>query len=179
MAFNEVWGIRADRPARPFYVMATEDGMPGSNCDMLGNYAAEPKDFWIQAPEGQIYFGMLAALFLTLTNVRDKNQYGEILLGLTNGVLFIYERGGIETVLNPKGPIKTNAELVTSGWMPLFSELNGNNDLFVFEFFFKDHFGAPQTLYGNVEDKFIVRLNDDFSTLTTHCFAISGLRQEA
>ncbi len=173
---DDFWGSLTRRAGRPLIAMLTEDGEPGSLCDIIADYSAAPKDFWVGAPQGVVYEVVGVTLCLTVENARDKNYYGEVNGGLTNGVQFVFKRGTEETILNPHGSVKSNRDLVVAGWRSYNTEFNGNQDLFTFDFRFRDRFGVPLFLYGDAEDKFIVRVQDNFTSQDTHCFSISGIR---
>lgn len=173
---DDFWGSLSRKAGRPLIAMLTEDGQPESLCDIKADYSAEPKDFWAGPPPGFAYEALVVSLNLTVENSRNKGDYGEIGGGLTNGIQFIFQRKAVETVLNPNGPVKTNRGVVIAGWRALNTEFNGNSDLFTFDFRFLDRFGVPLFMYGAAEDRFIVRVQDNFLTQDTHCFSISGIR---
>jgi len=177
MALDDTWGWLTNRPGRSLSFFLTEDGTPTGNYNMTGDYSVTPKDFFIQPAVGLVYQLLGLKVFMTLKPIPSKNYYGEIVGGLTNGVSLIYQRGAYEKELLPLGPAKNNADWVIANATRINPMLDGAAELNVFEFDFRQLFSLSQPLFGEQNDRFIARLNDDFTMQTTHMIMVNGLSQ--
>jgi hypothetical protein len=178
MALENIWGYLTNNPGNPFIGMLTDDGTPGGNCEANGDYSVVNQDFLVGPAEGVDYLSLSLSVYLTVAPPLDKDYYGQIVPGLTNGLDIIFKRGSYEVVLNPRGPIKAHKDYVIAGAKFTDTDLNGGSTLGVFEFDFLKDFGAGQILHGASQEKLVVRLRDDLSTLDVHCFAINGRQRQ-
>lgn len=178
MATEQIWGYLTNDPGNPFIGMLTDDGTPTGSCDATGDYSVTPQDFSIGPNEGVEYLSLSLSVYLTVAPPLDKNYYGQIVGGLGNGVEILFKRGGYERVLNPRGLIKTHTDYVVAGARFTDTDLNGGSTLSIFEFDFLKDFGSGLVLHGVSGEKLVMRLNDDFSTQHTHCFAINGRQRQ-
>ena len=158
--------------------MLTEGGIPGGNCEATGDYSGAPVDFALGPEAGADYLGLSLTVFITQLPPLDKDAYGQIGGGIANGVELIFKRGDYERGLNPLGPIKHNKDFIIAGARFEDTELDGGTKFTVFEFDFLKDFGAGQVLHGASGERFVMRLNDDFTGLDTHCFAVNGRRRQ-
>lgn len=174
---NETWGWLTDRPGLPLARMLTEDGTPTGNCSMTGDYSVTPKDFYIQPEEGIVFLVLGLKVNLTLKPAPDKNDYGEIVGGITNGIELLYQRGVYERQILPLGPVKNNGGWILANAIRENPMLDGSAEINVFAFNHLETFGQALPLWGNQNDRLIARLNDDFSMQTVHCMTINGIRR--
>lgn len=176
MVLENTWGWLQNRPGVPFSQMLTDDGTKTGDCNITGDYSVTPQDFYIQPPPGVIYFLHGLKVNYTLPPSPDREDYGEINDGLTNGLQFIRKRGLTETILNPRGPIKNNQDLVIAGGVLQPTGLNGSILLYVMSFDYHKDFGQPEPIHGDREESYIVRANDDFNGQNVHCVLVEGVR---
>jgi hypothetical protein len=178
MSTENIWGYLTNQPGNPFIGMLTEGGVPEGNCEATGNYLAAPVDFAIGPELGVDYLSLSMKIFLTQLPPLDKDSYGQIVGGIANGVEIVFKRGDYERVLNPDGPIKDNTGYVIAGGRFIDTELDGGTKLTFFEFDFLKDFGSGLILHGVSHEQIVLRLNDDFTDLDIHCFAINGRRRQ-
>jgi hypothetical protein len=148
----------------------TDDGtgITGSK-DVTGDYSATPKDFWVQPPGDQLWIIREVGGTVNGINNASLDDYGAIVDGLTNGLKFFLEIDGQEINITASSNHKNNADLLSNGNRGYMLDYGGNSKL--------DQFYLPAlldtdtiTLDGNRNMKFILRANDDFTTLEAHTF---------
>lgn len=176
MVLDKTWGWLQNRPGRPFSQMLTDDGTPTGNCNITGDHSSSPADFYIQPPLGVIYYAMGLKINYTLPPSPDRLDYGQINNGLENGIQFVFKRGEAEFVVNPSGPIKNNQDLIMAGGVLQPTGLNGAMLLYVLSFDYLKDFGIAQPMHGDRDERFIVRVNDDFSGQSVQCVLVNGVR---
>ena len=160
---------------RPFehYMDTNGDGTGVNNAN--GDYSGTPTEFYYAPPVG-------ATIELTkfIIHVADKgifefDGYGAITAGvITNGYHITVERLGVEVLrLTDTLPIKTNADM---------SHLNTDYNKITFQnneeaanvSFDVASFDTPLQLHGDLQDRFIVTLRDNYTGLEDHHFILYG-----
>lgn len=155
------------------FLTISGDGL--GNYNATGDYSTGITDFYYQVPSGNIYD--LYSLIISVSDNLSFNQgdYGGIVGGLINGVKIVYYSStfNIERVLLSGIAFKKNYE-----WL----QITANTDLTTFAgtaqtlkiiFNIQDDYGQPFHLISG--DRFIVRLNDNFTSLVGHTFGIRGI----
>jgi len=149
--------------------LISSDGNGGGVSDLVGNYSAGSTDFYITANPGKV-------LYLARVNINvqdggsiDSNSYGNGVL-LTNGVKLIESIGGVENQLGI--PIITNSDYSLLAGVDINPLTFGSGDSYLAVRFTFSKLGRPLVITEN--DKFIIRLEDDFTALTGHKFMMQG-----
>ena len=165
----------------PFIVT---DGLPtikrmadsGGNMNANGNYSSVITDFYYQPPPG-ITFHIRQVSFVLSTSSGTFNQidYGSIANGLTNGIIALVSNNGVETQLLNNLTIKQNNDyyVITSNVEK--SIFAGTPQTLSASLNLVDDFGEYITLHGNDNDRIIVRLHDNFTSLSQHSFILRGV----
>ena len=163
-------------PTQKFLTLAG-DGLLSGTYNAVGNYATPTDFYYLTTTQYDIH-----SILITVTdNVTfNYNDYGGIPVGtVVNGVKFFVYNAASNTEIPLLGgkAFKYNYE-----WF----EITANTGVTTFS-------GTPQTLrivfdmegdYGqnfrlNPGDKFIIRLNDNFSTLVGHTFGLRGIKRSS
>lgn len=156
------------RPTQ-FFITATGDGQGAYN--LIGDYSASPADFYYQATTN--YYVQTLLISISDNANFTQSDYGAIAGGLTNGVkLFIKPNGLSEIPLLSGIAFKKNYEWLSVTPHASLTTFNGLAQTLSVNFDVTDEYGMPITL--NVGDRFIIRLNDNFSTLVAHTFGLRG-----
>ena len=154
------------------FLTTVGDGTGVSN--IIQNYSGASTDIYYEADtEYNVY-----TFLITVSDNAKFNQidYGAITNGLTNGVkLFIQPNGGPEVPLLSGIAIKSNLDFLTLTADTKLTSFAGTPQTLAVNFDLYSHYGMPLTL--NSGDKFIVRLNDDFSTLVSQTFGLRGIKK--
>ncbi|MFA6060723.1 MAG: hypothetical protein WC756_21180 [Taibaiella sp.] len=154
------------------FLTTSGDGLGTYNLN--GNYAAAPTDFYYKATSQYD----IHSLLIVITDGAKFNQpdYGAITGGVTNGVkLFVRPAGSAADIALLSGvAVKQNHE-----WLSLTHDTNitsfeGLPQTLMVNFNIVTDYGKPITL--GIGDKFIVRLNDDFTGLISHTFGLRGVK---
>lgn len=139
--------------------------------NMNGDYSLTPKDFWIEPPIGSYWILQEVGLVINGVANGQLTDYGDVSGGLTNGVKFFLEINGQEIDVTGSSNFKNNSDIVSNGGRFNGMEFGGSKRL--------DSIWFPQipdteviTLDGDKNMKFIVRLNDNFTSLLKHGFYI-------
>lgn len=149
----------------------------GNNEDANKDYSVTPAEFVLAPPVGSVWNIARLLFFLEDFGSLDADKYGNGLV-LTNGVTIQVKRG--DTVLcnlTNSQPIKSN-----SHWKKFCFDVEssaygtGNQTLGSRWTFAKS--GSYIHLVGDLGDKIVVTLNDDFSGLVSHTFLFQGHKQE-
>jgi hypothetical protein len=152
------------------WLTASGDGLGTFN--LIGDYSATPTDFYFETT----YKFDIYSLIITISDNAKFNQidYGAIPGGLTNGVGFFAKQVGIPEfrLLNTVN-IKQNYEYLSFIEETRLTQFDGTPQTMQFVLDVENVFGIPFTL--NAGDRFIVRLNDNFTTLVSHTFGIKGI----
>lgn len=141
----------------------------GANTNFNGDYSVTPEDAFLQAPTGARILINALIIAITDSGTFSDTDYGNIVGGLTNGILTVVEFNGVE-VTNPAQTINTNRELFGVDSDAQIAAYSANERTLVARF----NFQSPLVLNGNTDDKFILRLNDDMTGLDLHEFLLYG-----
>ena len=160
---------------RPFehYLDTNGDGTGTRNA--VGDYSATPTDFYYQPP-----VGVTVELTKLIIHVADKglfsfDGYGAISAGqVVNGLQVLVERlGQVVLVLTDGEPITDNASMSHLNTDYQLVHFSNNHDSSSVSFDVAT-FDTPLQLHGDLGDKLILRLNDDFTGLDDHHFIAYG-----
>jgi hypothetical protein len=160
-------------PFLRFLNLTGDGGVTG--CEMAGNYAAAATDFFFTPPAGKIY--NIAAMLFTIADNANFNQldYGAIAGGLTNGIKLIKSSGGVETQLIGGLTVKQNYQYLAATYHVQITSFAGLAQTMAVEFDTHLSSGTYIELKSYTNDKLIVRVNDDLSSLVSHKVAIRGV----
>ena len=121
------------------------------------------------------------ALHSVLATISDnakflQSDYGAIAGGLTNGIeLFLYSAAlDFEIPLMSGAKIKANYDWLAFAADTRLTSFEGNPQTLAINFNLTEHYGVPLVMEAG--DKFIVRLNDNFSTLVSQTFGLRGTK---
>lgn len=158
----------------PTQFFLTTTGIPSTTHDATGNYSVTPADFhYISTAKYELY-----SLLITISDNATFNQgdYGGIVGGLTNGVkLFIYNANlGLTIPLLGGNAVKKNYEWITLTHDTILTTFSGTAQTLMVNFDMIQDYGQP--IHMEPGDKFIVRVNDDLTTLVSHTFGIRGIK---
>lgn len=156
---------------QPFVRYLDTNGDGTGTTQATGNYSGTPTDFFFQVPSNRI--ASLSSYFVNIWDVTGSfsmDRYGD-LAELTNGISLITVLRGV-TNTRFSG-VKNNYDLVTAS--ADYSILHENNDLYIkIKVVFPDNNGDFLKM-DTVGDKFIFRLNDNFTGLKAQQFVVRGL----
>ena len=157
----------------PVNLFLTAAGNGTGTNNLNGSYAT-PTDFYYQVTTGSFY---VYSLLIVIADATSFNllDYGAIASGLTNGVKFFLTPSGQSEIQILAGvTIKTNADILTVIHDVVLTSFAGTSQAIAAESDLKKVFGIP--LFLNTGDRITVRLNDDFTGLIKHTFALGGER---
>ena len=162
-------------PSRPMISRFADTNGDGTGTfEAIGNYSGGATDFWIEPPAGEYWH-----IFRLIVELRDTGSFRAEYYGagaaLTNGIKIIHEVSAVENDLTAQSSIKNNAQ-----WASYCYDINNINfgagdDFMVARWTFANA-GTALELFGDTDDKIIVRLNDDFTGLNAHRFLIQGFK---
>lgn len=140
----------------------------GATTNFIGDFSVTPQDAFLTAPPGQIL--TISVLNIAVTDAGSflPTEYGNI-SALTNGILTVAQFDGVD-VTNPAQTINSNVELFGVDSNAQIIEYGNNLRTLVARF----NFLNPVVLNGDTQDKFILRLRDDFTGLQFHEFTVFG-----
>jgi hypothetical protein len=158
------------------WLTSTGDGLTG-DFNLIGNYSASPTDFYYIAP----YRYFVKSVIISISDDAGFNQsdYGAIPGGLTNGVGFFVRPANslVDTRLIHTVNIKKNYEWLAIVERVQLTQFKGLPQTISIVLDVVDEFGIYFPL--NPGDRFIVRLNDDFTGLIAHTFGLRGIDMRA
>ena len=154
------------------FLTASGDGLGTYNLN--GNYAATATDFYYKATSQYDIHSLLVVISDNATF--NQIDYGAIVGGVTNGVkLFIRPAGSAADIALLSGvAVKQNFEWLSLTHETRLTQFSGTPQTLMMNFDIFTDYGKPITL--GVGDKFIVRLNDDFTGLISHTFGLRGIK---
>lgn len=157
------------RPTQ-FFMTASGDGQGAYNLN--GNYSASPTDFYYQATS--TYYVQTLLISISDSTKFLQNDYGGMASGIvTNGVkLFIKPNGLTEIPLLSSVAFKYNYEWLQVTPHTILTQFDGLPQTLSINFDIVADYGMPITM--NIGDRFIIRLNDDFTGLIDHTFGLRG-----
>ena len=140
----------------------------------IGNYSAAPTDFFIQPPIGKIFVITTLIFHMSDSGAFSATDYGSIAGGLTNGLTAVVERQAVQifdlfegiTIQNNDQFLHISPDVNVVNW-------SGGTDSLVVSYD-SQKFGIQLSLNGDLEDKLIVRLNDDMTPLVDQFFIAHG-----
>lgn len=152
------------------YLDTNGDGTGTANA--TGDYSVTADDFYLLAGGGEQIHRMIVSV--RDTGAFDAASYGNG-LALTNGVsVLVYDKNqDTEIDLLGGSNIKTNAEWGAQCYDADVKTWGTGDEMLLVRWTFAKA-GAPLRL--QKDDKFIVRLNDNFTGLNGHYFQIQGLK---
>lgn len=156
----------------PFQFYLTSDGQQSTDINLNGNYTT-PTDFYHQA------FARFD-IYSIVINISDnanfvQGDYGAISGGLINGIKFLIITDSVEFPIfqTDNWPIKKNYEWLNLTPNVVLTSFSGIAQTLTVEFnAIKGYGKALQLVTG---DRFIVRLNDNFTGLVSHTVAVKGI----
>lgn len=162
---------------QPFQHYLDTNGDGTGTDDATGDYSATATDFYY-APS----VGVTAEITKLIVHVTDKGQftfdgYGAIASGvITTGYSLLVERLGVIVLEITNGlPIISNADMTH-----LNTDYNktafASNEESAGVSIDQEAFGGPLLMHGDLGDKLIARLNDNYTGLEDHHFIIYGRR---
>jgi len=157
----------------PIYRYLDTNGDGTGTKDAIGNYSAAAADFFIAPPAGQRYY--LARLLVVIEDGAagfDTGDYGAITSGLTNGIVAKWVRSGTTHDLTDGVPVKTNVGWAAQCYDVALQTFGAGNSFLTVRWTFERR--GVGILLTNPEDKFVLTLNDDLSTLVQHRFQVQG-----
>ena len=155
-----------------YFLTASGDGAGATNLN--GNYAATPTDFYYLATN---VFDIYTLAIAVSDNAKfNQVDYGAIAGGITNGVSFFMEIApGVEIRLVSVNPVRHNYDWLSDMSDTQLTTFEGLSQTLVLTLHLEATFGMPLIIQPGW--KVIVRLNDDFTSLINHTFAIRGILQ--
>lgn len=152
--------------------LSTSGFEDGSNTNFNADYSVTDELAIIQAPAGLLIRVDTIQISITDNGVFDPTEYGNLVGGLTNGILTEVILNGV-TVVNPNQTINNNAELFTTDSQAQIVEYagGGGGDRQIISRF---NFNSPIVLNGDTLDRIQLRLSDNFTGLTFHEFVAMG-----
>lgn len=155
-----------------FFMTATGDNVPPYNLN--GNYSAAPQDFYYQATANYDIYSVL----INISDNANFNQldYGAIVDGtITHGPKFFIKPNGLTeipllsgmTIIHNYDWLSLTPEVALTSFAGLAQTLTININMM-------NQYGQPLSIRKG--DRFIIRLNDNFSTLVSQTFVIRGIR---
>jgi len=152
-----------------FFLTASGDGKGTYNLN--GDYSAAPTDFYYQATTN--YY--IQTLLMSISDNANFNQtdYGAISGGLTNGIKFFIKPNGLSEIPLLSGvAFKQNYEWLSVTPDSKLTSFAGLAQTLTVDFNVTTEYGMPIKL--GAGDRFIARLNDNFSTLVAHTIGLRG-----
>ena len=162
----------AGLPSHPIVAQnLSSDGNGGGTTNLIGNYSPVATDFWAQPPADEKWHLVSLNVFIESSSMRVGRYVPSS--ALSNGVEIIVEQNSVQTVLTDGGVTKLGQWSKYCGDVEFLSFGSGNV-AFQGTWDFALQNGAAYELDGATNDKLIVRLNDDLSTLVEHMFVFHG-----
>jgi len=149
------------------------DGTGTTN--LILNDSASPADYYIKPPVDELYLIKRMHIDIGDTGAFDVDKYGNGIT-LTNGIILtIQDASNTLFTFNPGIPIVANHE-----WSHLAHEFmhltyGAGMEAMQFEINFKELFDKDIVLNGNLGEKLVVTLEDDFSGLLEHHVLVHGV----
>jgi hypothetical protein len=171
---DSVWGKVANTPTIGFIDFITDTGAPGGTYNMVGDYSLTPTDFYIQPPENSWFYLSEVQFQISISSTPSRTEYGSI-NALTNGIMVFQRLNGVERILNPGGHlIKNNTDIVLFGAHTDKVDFGGINDIYIFSIPLGEDKDSSLVLRGRNNDRFGLRLSDDFTGIEDHRLIIRG-----
>lgn len=157
-------------PGSPFINVLTDDGLPTGNFLATGDYSVTPQDFFFQAPLGSyVIINRIRFIVSDSGAPPGRNEYGNLGVALANGIRAFFD------------PVDEPEYEVTPGLRAIVANQDFERfatGLDVINYTGNDSRAYDIFLPGGIRldggDKFILRLNDSFTGLVAHQFALLG-----
>ena len=158
----------------PQNIFLTESGNGTGTRNFNNNYSVTAKDIYYQA----VTTFQLYSMQFSLTDAGQFAYDGYASnVALTNGVKFFFKAAGMAEVPLFNGvAVKTNADYEAMCSQYDTTSWGGSAQTAVVHIHFLEQCGCPLTL--KTGDRIIIRLNDNFTGITTHVFAVGGKEVE-
>lgn len=141
----------------------------------IGNYSAAITDFTYKPASNERFIWHTLDVMVADNGNFNQTDYGAITGGLTNGIKFFIKVGSIEIPLLAGTIVKQNNDWLTLTHGVTLTTFAGTAQTLQANFDLINDFGAPIVLDGLNDVTLIIRLNDDFTTLTAQKFTLKGL----
>jgi hypothetical protein len=167
---SESLPISNGRPTQFFLTtVGNGTGVYNQNID----YSATPTDIFYTATAVYDIYTFLVVISDHATF--NQTDYGAIAGGLTNGIkVFIQPAGQAEIPLLSGVAFKQNFEWLSITEHTQLSSFAGLAQTLTVAFDITVDYGKPINMA--IGDKFIIRLNDDFTGLVSHTFGLRGIK---
>lgn len=154
----------------PFINVLTDDGLIDGDFLATGDYSVTPEDFYFQCPVNAYVEINKIRIVVSDGGSPTRTEYGNLGSALTNGVRAYFKPfSQDEYEVTPSlRPIKSNEDFENIANNLDKIDYATNDDSRDYEIVL----GSPIRL--DQGDAFIIRLNDDFTGLTSHRFIIHG-----
>ncbi|MFA6213434.1 MAG: hypothetical protein WC714_28615 [Candidatus Obscuribacterales bacterium] len=158
---------------RPTQFFLTAAGNNTGAYNLNGNYSASPLDIYYEATS---HYDLYSLLVVISDNANfNQADYGAIVGGLTNGVSFFIKPSGLPEIPLLSGvSVKHNYEWLTLNHDFVLTSFAGLAQTATISFEITEDYGKPINMSSG--DRFIVRLNDDFTGLVSHTFGLRGIK---
>jgi hypothetical protein len=158
----------------PYVHYLDTNGDGTGNYHAVGDYSITPTNFFFAPTAGETVEVTKLMVHISDKGLFDVDGYGAIAAGLTVGVAITVERLGVTVLeLTNGAPIKNNADLShlnTDYRLTNFSSNYGSSIVSLDAAAFQ----TSLLMHGDLGDKLIVTLNDDFTGLDDHHFIMYG-----
>jgi hypothetical protein len=172
---EKYWGRITNQPPIGFIDPITDTGIPTGNFNMTGDYSGATKDFWIQPPTNSEFYLKRVQFQISISSTPSRTNYGSI-TALTNGIVAFQQVSGSEFILNPGAlPIRNNTDLILFGAGIDKMDFGGVKDIYLFNIDIGDDQSEGLRLNGVNNDKFGLRLHDNFTGIDDHRMIIYGI----
>lgn len=159
----------------PFVRYLDTNGDGTGTKEAIGNYSVTPDTFFIQPATNEIMNIGSLLLHVAGGTAFGISEYGNIGTPLTVGVVINITINGSTIAFTNSHPLKSNGDLMhiaNSFDIHAFKNLETS----IAARITNEAFGTGLILKGYTNDKLEIILNDDFTTLTSHDFIVTGFK---
>lgn len=160
--------------ADSIYRYLTNDGLLADGTN--NNMATTADDYYIGPPDGKYWVLYRGILYMEDNTNMTVTGYGGA-SALTNGVNLIHKQGGPDGTnilrLNCNEPIHNNGEWGSLCYDISFTSPGAGNNILLLRWTFA-RAGQPIILRGATNDKLVMEIQDDLSSLVIHRFFVQG-----
>lgn len=166
----------------PFYRHLTDDGLvgDGSNFSANVNGSVTPVNFYAGPASGKVWRIERMIISIEDNAVFNAENYGGIST-LSNGILVRKLRSGpTDTVildLLDGRPVTSMVKWASFCYDGQYSDFGSGNNFYEVRWTFSRS-GTPLKLSGHNQEKLVVTVRDDLSTLVSHTFHIQGIEED-
>lgn len=155
-----------------FMQLLSTSGDGTGTTDMSIDGSITPVDFYIQPPIGEKWYVSRWILYLQDEKGFDVTKWGSNGT-LTNGVKLFIERDGVETQTG--GAFTTNGDVAAATYDMALHTFGSADDIIVARLAFTE-MGACVELNGTTNDKLIVRISDNLSSVSKQTVQAQGFK---